>query len=210
MKREKDKFILRWAKRYRAVQELGGKCKHCGIDDIFVLHFHHKDPTKKEFGISQFSVHGEWCELKKEIDKCILLCGNCHSKLHLAETEKKFNERLDEIKIKAAELHKISKERLNEDYIYEMLKKEFSLNFIAKSLRKDVSTIRDVALRLEIMHNEKLIKSKLEYNLEHQKISDGELIKQLSENKKAKEIAKIYGMSPSTIFVRIKKIKFGG
>jgi len=207
MSREKDKFILRWAKRYRAVQELGGKCNHCSEDDIFVLQFHHIDPTQKDFGISQFSAHGEWTDLKKELDKCILLCGSCHSKLHLAETEKKFNTRIDEIKAKASELDTITKFRLDEDYIYEMLKKKYSLNFIAKSLSKDVSSIYDVALRLENRFGEKLIQSKSDYNNTIQKITNDELIKLLAEDKKAKDIALQYNMSPSTVFERIKKIK---
>ena len=55
MDRKKDKFILRWAKRYRAVQEMGGKCSYCEESNIFLLDFHHLDPSKKEFGISQAS-----------------------------------------------------------------------------------------------------------------------------------------------------------
>lgn len=59
----------------------GGKCIRCGYNKcIKALEFHHIDPNKKDFTISNdnFKV----LEAVKEAKKCILLCANCHRELH--------------------------------------------------------------------------------------------------------------------------------
>lgn len=61
----------------------GGKCEICGYDEcIAALEFHHLDPTQKEFGIGANGITRSLESLKKEADKCLLLCCNCHRKLH--------------------------------------------------------------------------------------------------------------------------------
>lgn len=45
------------------------------------LDFHHKDPNTKEFSIGKEGCIG-WEKVKKEIDKCILVCSNCHGEIH--------------------------------------------------------------------------------------------------------------------------------
>ena len=66
----------------RAVDYKGGKCQVCGYDRcIRSLDFHHVDPTKKEFSISEFK-NKKIENLKNELDKCILLCSNCHGEVH--------------------------------------------------------------------------------------------------------------------------------
>ncbi len=64
------------------------KCERCNEDDYACLDFHHLDPTTKERGICQI-VNSGWCRerIQKEIDKCIILCSNCHRKLHAREKE---------------------------------------------------------------------------------------------------------------------------
>lgn len=60
----------------------GGKCEKCGYNKFFeCLEFHHIDISKKDFTISQ-KVNHRWITVKKEIDKCALLCSNCHRELH--------------------------------------------------------------------------------------------------------------------------------
>lgn len=69
--------------KLKAVEYLGGKCSVCGYNKcIDALEFHHKDPTQKDFGISQYGATHSWNKLKKELDKCVLLCSNCHRELH--------------------------------------------------------------------------------------------------------------------------------
>jgi hypothetical protein len=56
-------------------------CEKCGYNKNFsALEFHHKDPSEKEFSFSYQSI--SYKRLKPEIDKCILLCSNCHKEEH--------------------------------------------------------------------------------------------------------------------------------
>lgn len=62
------------------VRKLGGSCQLCGYNKcLAALHFHHINPHEKEFNIS--SKNHFW-EVEKEIQKCILLCANCHTEVH--------------------------------------------------------------------------------------------------------------------------------
>lgn len=60
----------------------GGRCELCGYDKcIFALEFHHKISGEKDMTIS--GNHGRAFEvLKAEVEKCLLLCANCHRELH--------------------------------------------------------------------------------------------------------------------------------
>lgn len=60
---------------------LGGKCKRCNNDDRRVLCFHHLDPLQKKFDVST-KWNLNYKKLKIELDKCILLCRNCHAIVH--------------------------------------------------------------------------------------------------------------------------------
>jgi len=66
----------------KAVEYKGNKCKICGYSKyIGSLEFHHIDPSKKKFTIA----HVKSTTFKKiipELDKCVLLCRNCHSEVH--------------------------------------------------------------------------------------------------------------------------------
>ena len=65
----------------KAVSYLGGKCKVCGYSKYQgALEFHHKDPLKKDFIIG--AAIKSWTKLKEELDKCDLLCSNCHKETH--------------------------------------------------------------------------------------------------------------------------------
>lgn len=66
----------------RAVEYKGGKCVICNYDKcISALEFHHLDPAKKDFALSQ-NMNTAWDKVKLELDKCILLCSNCHREIH--------------------------------------------------------------------------------------------------------------------------------
>ena len=71
--------------RHRKIKEAcvaykGGKCQKCGYDRcVAALDFHHRRPDKKEFRVSG----NTWSvKLRKELDKCDLLCANCHREAH--------------------------------------------------------------------------------------------------------------------------------
>ena len=58
-------------------------CLYCGESFSPCLHFHHVDPTKKRFTIGT-AVESKYSrqDILEEIDKCIILCANCHIKEH--------------------------------------------------------------------------------------------------------------------------------
>ncbi len=69
--------------REMAVAYKGGKCERCGYDRcIDALEFHHIDPTVKEFNISSKGYTRSWERVKVELDKCMILCANCHRETH--------------------------------------------------------------------------------------------------------------------------------
>ena len=65
-----------------AIDYKGGECIKCGYKKcIAALEFHHIDPTTKDK--DYFNSRGGLTEeLKSELDKCILLCSNCHREEH--------------------------------------------------------------------------------------------------------------------------------
>jgi predicted nucleic acid-binding Zn ribbon protein len=70
------------------VEYKGGICENCGYNKcIAALDFHHKNPKEKEFGLSQRGLTKSLEILKKEADKCLLLCANCHRETHDALSE---------------------------------------------------------------------------------------------------------------------------
>ncbi|MCA9354299.1 MAG: hypothetical protein KC877_02140 [Candidatus Kaiserbacteria bacterium] len=74
--------------RQRAVEYGGGKCQICGYKKcINALSFHHKDPSQKDFGLSARGTTRSWEKMKTEIDKCILVCANCHAEIHAGITK---------------------------------------------------------------------------------------------------------------------------
>ena len=65
-------------------------CIVCDEDDPVVIDFHHIDPKEKEFNISRKLCLGQKT-LKKEIDKCVCLCANCHRRVHAGTIEINLN-----------------------------------------------------------------------------------------------------------------------
>ena len=66
----------------KAVEYKGGTCQKCGYDrSLTALVFHHRDPDQKDFAIAKLK-SSNWDKIRSELDKCDLLCSNCHSELH--------------------------------------------------------------------------------------------------------------------------------
>ena len=69
--------------RLMAIEYKGGRCQVCRYDRCAeALEFHHLDPTKKDFGISSKGYARSWEKVRNEVDKCLLLCANCHREFH--------------------------------------------------------------------------------------------------------------------------------
>ncbi len=65
-----------------AVDYKGGACSNCGYDRyIGALEFHHRDPNEKDFQGTGGTVLS-WDRIKVELDKCDMLCSNCHREVH--------------------------------------------------------------------------------------------------------------------------------
>jgi hypothetical protein len=69
-------------RKLRFVQELGGKCSHCGYaTNLAGLAFHHL--RGKEFKLDVRSLSNRKIgPILNELAKCKLLCHNCHAEVH--------------------------------------------------------------------------------------------------------------------------------
>ena len=64
------------------VYVMGGHCQICGYNKaITALELHHLNPEEKEFGIGAI-LNKDWELMNSEIQKCILVCANCHREIH--------------------------------------------------------------------------------------------------------------------------------
>ena len=67
--------------KLKAVNYKGGSCEKCGYNKCLdALTFHHINPAEKDFQISEMC--RKWETVKNELDKCILVCSNCHLEIH--------------------------------------------------------------------------------------------------------------------------------
>lgn len=83
-KRKAD--IRDWLTEYRRKIS----CQNCGENHPACLDFHHTDKEEKDFTIGNARAMG-WSKkrLLLEIQKCVVICANCHRKLHAKEAKVK-------------------------------------------------------------------------------------------------------------------------
>jgi len=76
-------MLRRWQKlKIKSIDYLGGKCVDCKqVYHPAIFQFHHIDPSQKESSWKRFR-YRKWEKVVKELDKCILLCANCHCLRH--------------------------------------------------------------------------------------------------------------------------------
>lgn len=75
--------IDRWKNRkLEAIQYKGGCCISCGYNKYYgALEFHHVNPEDKDFDWRKLRLRS-WNSITEELDKCVLLCSNCHKEIH--------------------------------------------------------------------------------------------------------------------------------
>jgi transcription elongation factor Elf1 len=82
IRRKKNRKLIRqFVREYKESHP----CKQCGESHVACLDFHHLDEDKKTENIADM-VHRDWSlkTIKAEIEKCEILCRNCHAKKHFA------------------------------------------------------------------------------------------------------------------------------
>ena len=79
--RQRKRKIRDWLDQYK----LTLKCSSCSETHPACLEFHHPNPADKEIDVSR-AIDWGWStdRTMREINKCIVLCANCHRKLHWA------------------------------------------------------------------------------------------------------------------------------
>ena len=78
----------RKAHKKRAVEYLGGQCLDCGLRSelVEIYDFHHRSADEKESSIARLLDRTKnWGKICEELDKCVLLCSNCHRIRHARE-----------------------------------------------------------------------------------------------------------------------------
>ena len=84
----KDCYKIKTQKRQRTfkascVKYKGSKCEVCGLQDKpFMYDFHHINPKEKDFSLSRVKTSILSSKIINELDKCQLLCANCHRRIH--------------------------------------------------------------------------------------------------------------------------------
>lgn len=69
--------------KQRCIDYKGGCCQECGYKKSKrALCFHHLDSSEKELEINASMAARSWLVLQAELDKCVLLCSNCHMEAH--------------------------------------------------------------------------------------------------------------------------------
>jgi hypothetical protein len=83
--KKRKKELKNWYNEYKS----NLKCEKCGENHPAVLDFHHINSNEKDFSIGTAMGVGNSIEtILKEISKCMILCSNCHRKLHYEEKNK--------------------------------------------------------------------------------------------------------------------------
>ena len=72
----------------KALEYKGFSCNSCGYNKcVEALEFHHLNPATKLFEISSKAYRRTWADVTAELDKCLLLCANCHREIHALNRE---------------------------------------------------------------------------------------------------------------------------
>lgn len=86
MSTKSAKNVKEWRKntKQKLIACMGSKCQICNYyKSTNALEFHHIDPSQKDFGFASIRANPKnWGAIKEELEKCILLCSNCHREVH--------------------------------------------------------------------------------------------------------------------------------
>lgn len=109
-------------------QKMKYKCSRCEENHISCLEFHHLDPNEKEYTVASM-IKCSFEKIQKEMKKCIVLCSNCHKKLHWDD------DKIEKLKNDIAEL-----EKENNKFINKRIKKHSTCKICGRS-KKEVKFV---------------------------------------------------------------------
>lgn len=90
--RNKDKWHQNEREKRRIFNEKWKKpCEKCGETRLYLIQFHHIDPSQKSFCIGASATSKSENVLTEEISKCVCLCSNCHDEFHYFYGQKPSN-----------------------------------------------------------------------------------------------------------------------
>lgn len=101
--RDREKKALRMVKsraekKQKAVDYMGNKCLDCQQSFPNCCYdFHHLDPTKKDLSLAQLVGSRSWERILVELEKCVMLCSNCHRVRHWKENLEKRKGQLETV-----------------------------------------------------------------------------------------------------------------
>lgn len=79
--------VRRYRTKLAIVSHLGGRCVKCGwAGPVSGFDLHHRDPSKKDFRFGQ-ALNRSWSLVRREVEKCDLLCALCHRLEHAPEDD---------------------------------------------------------------------------------------------------------------------------
>jgi len=187
------KIYLRWrisesrrALKLKAIEYKGGACSKCGYSkSIRSLVFHHIDPRQKDFTISNPNIRS-WEKIKLELDKCELLCSNCHGEVHDA-------------------LDKINNEKTYENLRKIVPEKKIDIGSVFK---KCSNCEKEIKVYKSAENKRNFCSRKCSDEVIYKSVWDSdEIMIDLIKSLSVKEIALRYNRSKSTTYAFIKKIK---
>lgn len=220
-------FILRWAKKLRAIKVLGGKCIKCGQTHPLTLEFHHE--KEKEYDVSRLIIHGKrWSVIQKEIKQCVLVCRNCHAELHSSPYGRNYidKKRILGNNLNCSKCGYVGENLASIDFHHEYdksfhisdiwnRKSKVSAETIEKELQKCTVLCKNchVITMIDVEQFERLKNEIVKRSKEHRELRkpvDKQVVLRLSKHMKQIEIAKKIGCSKSTICKILKELSSKG
>lgn len=183
------KCLVDWDrnKRHKIKQKLvdlkGGKCEICGYDKCLnALEFHHVDRETKLFELNLANFNKAFDILKIEVNKCVLVCSNCHRELHYHENEDRRKRFIMEHKgVKSNAIDKLDYDKILADFNNGLYQQE-----IAEKYNTSLSTVK----RFMQKHN---------ISRKHIKITKEQILTYCKENATYTYISEKTGYSVSAI-----------
>jgi 5-methylcytosine-specific restriction endonuclease McrA len=93
---KKNEFRLKTLEFLRRYKQRSG-CRLCGENSSpDALDFHHINPNSKTMTVTRMVRNSSILDTLEEVEKCVVLCSNCHRKMHAESSRKKVNKKSGE------------------------------------------------------------------------------------------------------------------